>query len=136
MKKQVGAAAVEFALVCIFVLALLLGMVEIGRALFKANSAVEATRRGARTAALVAVGERSTVLNEMRAAMPDLEDGQMRIEYSSDGVNFQASCPANCLLVRVSLQDYSFTPLVSFLPASIPFPGFHTSLPRETLGAP
>jgi len=48
--RQRGAAAVEFALVCMVFLTLLIGIMEMGRLLFYWNAAAEATRWGPRRA--------------------------------------------------------------------------------------
>lgn len=140
MKRQQGAAVVEFALVVMLVIFLLFGLIEFGRALFTWNSAVDATRRGARTAAIVAVGDSAAVLAEMRLIMPELEtgngNGNVAIEYSTDGNNFPATCVrGTCRFVRVSVNNYAFHPLVFFLPATIQMPPFSTTYPVEALGA-
>lgn len=135
MTRQRGAAAVEFALVVILVVFLLFGLIEFGRALFKWNSAVDATRRGARTAAIVAVGDSAAVLAEMRLMMPELEAGNVAIEYSIDGNFPGATCVrGTCRFVRVSV-NHSFRPLVFFLPVAISMPPFSTTYPVEALGA-
>lgn len=135
MKRQRGAAVVEFALVVILVIFLLFGLIEFGRALFKWNSAVDATRRGARTAAIVAVDDSAAVLAEMRLMMPELEAGNVAIEYSIDGNFPGAACArGTCRFVRVSV-NYAFRPLVFFLPGAIQMPPFSTTYPVEALGA-
>lgn len=135
MKRPYGAALVEFALVVILMMALIFGLIEFGRAMFKWNSAVDATRRGARTAAIVAVGDSASVLAEMRTIMPELESGNVLIEYSIDGNFPGAACVrGSCRFVRVSVS-YVFVPAVFFLPVSIPMPPFYTTYPVEALGA-
>lgn len=134
MKRQYGAALVEFALVVILMMALIFGLIEFGRAMFKWNSAVDATRRGARTAAIVAVGDSASVLAEMRTIMPELESGNVLIEYSIDGNFPGAACVrGSCRFVRVGVS-YVFVPAVFFLPVSIPMPPFYTTYPVEALG--
>lgn len=140
MKRQQGAAVVEFALVVMLVIFLLFGLIGFGRALFTWNSAVDATRRGARTAAIVAVGDSAAVLAEMRLIMPELEtgngNGNVTVEYSTDGNFPGAACVrGTCRFVRVSIDNYAFQPLVFFLPATIEMPSFSTTYPVEALGA-
>ena len=48
--QQQGAETVEFALIVLFVFALIFAVVEFGRALFVWNALTEVTRRGARIA--------------------------------------------------------------------------------------
>lgn len=130
---QQGAAVVEFAIVVILVLLLVFGIVELGRALFKWNSAVDVARRGARTAAIVAMDDRPAIVGTMRATFPDLEDDDIVIEYSPDGV-FPGACVAGtCRYVRVSVR-YTFRPLVWFLPAEIAMPSLSATYPVEALG--
>lgn len=133
--RQSGAAAVEFALIAMVFFALLIGIVEFGRVLFTWNSAVEATRRGARIA-VVTTPASSTIKDEMRKIMPDLQDNQIEILYIGD----DALCLNNlCDYVTVSVgkpQPYSINPLL--LPigtVTIKIPPFTTTLTRESLGA-
>lgn len=133
--QQQGAAVVEFALVVILVVTMLFGLIELGRALFQWNTAADATRRGARTAAIAAVGDSATVLAEMRLVMPELTAADVSIEYSIDGNFPGASCVrGTCRFVRVRVSQ-SFAPAVFFLPATIPMPPFATTYPVEALGA-
>jgi Flp pilus assembly protein TadG len=137
-----GAATVEFALVLVILLLLLFGMLEIGRAMFKWNSAVEATRIGARTATIVAVNDKEKVLAAMQPMMPELTADNVTLQYSTDGVSFGGSCtPGTCMLVRVGVSyTYHpvlilFDPLTSLLPESILMPSFQTTYTVEALGA-
>lgn len=52
MKNQHGAALVEFAIIALLFFMLLFGIIEFARAFFTYNILVEATRRGARVAAV------------------------------------------------------------------------------------
>lgn len=52
MKIQRGAALVEFAIIALLFFVILFGIIEFGRAWFTYNTLVEATRRGARVAAV------------------------------------------------------------------------------------
>lgn len=144
MKRQRGAAVVEFALVLVVLLLLVFGLLEVGRALFKWNSAMEATRIGARTAAIVAIGDDATVIAVMNTVMQDeLEAGNVAVEYSVDGVIFgNGTCErGTCQFVRVSLNYVYhpvfvfFQPGISLLPETITMPTFATTYPVEALGA-
>lgn len=135
MNRQGGAAVVEFALVVILLIMLLFGMIELGRALFTWNSAVDATRRGARIASIAAVGDKNTVLAEMRLSMPELTAADVNLEYSIDGNFPGAACVrGTCRFVRVSV-NYVFVPAIFFLPAQIRMPPLYTTNPVEVLGA-
>jgi len=135
MNRQGGAAVVEFALIVILLITLLFGMIELGRALFTWNSAVDATRRGARMASIAAIGDKDTVLAAMRLSMPELTAADVNIEYSTDGDFPGTACVrGTCRFVRVSV-NYVFVPAVFFLPAKINMPPLYTTSPVEALGA-
>jgi hypothetical protein len=138
---QRGAAAVEFALVLPVLLFLLLGFMELGRLLYTWNSAVEATRVGARTAAIV---HPTDAAREALRAMNILMGGQLE-DANVSVVHLPAGCaqtePFSCSFVRVELA-YTYHPVVwifapglDFLPASITAPTFATTMPVEALGA-
>lgn len=144
MKRQRGAAVVEFALVLIILLVLVFGMIELGRALFKWNSAAEATRVGARTAAIVEVNDDAAVIAAMNTVMQgELDTSNVTVDYSIDGVNFgRNTCVrGTCRFVRVRLAyEYRpvlifFQPAVSLLPETMTMPSFATTYPVEALGA-
>lgn len=143
MKRSRGAAAVEFALLVTVLLLLLFGLIEIGRAIFKWNSATEATRVGARAAAIAAVGDRETVLGAMNTMMAgELGDANVTLDYSIDGTSFgNGICiRGTCQFVRVGIAyTYRpafvlFQPAMSLLPETITMPSFATTLPVEALG--
>ena len=144
--RQRGGAVVEFALVLSILIALLLGILELGRLLYMWNSLAEATRRGARTAAIVAVGNKTAVVNDMRIIVPSLGEGKVEVEYSGDGGTFDpAGCGSDpCHFVRVSIKDYKHR--LIFIPGwqetdergqllSLPGLSFSSTLPVEALGA-
>ncbi|MBI1891474.1 MAG: pilus assembly protein [Burkholderiales bacterium] len=130
MKKmslsQRGAAAVEFGLTLSFYLLLLLGIIEFARFLYIYNSAVEATRAGARTA-VVSTMNSPDILQEMRLILEDLTADQIAITY------LPLNCVTDCAYVQIALNGYSVTPI--FWPHDpIVLPPFTTTLPAESLG--
>jgi len=125
---------VEFALVFMLLVFLLLGLLEFGRAFFKMNSAIDAVHRGARTAAIVAVGDTPSVLHEMQRVFPELEDSNIAVDYSSTGAFPGAACDATtCRFVRVTIT-YTFHSIAFFLPAEIVMPPFSATSIVEALG--
>ena len=134
LRRERGAAVVEFALVAMVYLLLVLGIVAFGIGLYRWNSAVEASRRGARTAAIVAIDDRATIVAEMERVFPQIGDiATVTIEYSPDGTFPGAACTlGTCRFVRVSV-DYTLNELVFFLPA-IRMPTYATTYPVEVLG--
>lgn len=128
--KQNGVAAVEFAVIVFLFFMLLFGIVEFGRVLFTWNSAVEATRLGARTA-VVCDKDSDAVLANMQRIMPRLTAGNVVVNYESKS---GGSCDVGtCERVYVRTQNLSITMLIPFFKVTIPVPGFETSLMRESL---
>ncbi|WP_048440728.1 TadE/TadG family type IV pilus assembly protein [Caenimonas sp. SL110] len=143
MKRSRGAVAVEFALVVTVLLLLLFGLIELGRAIFKWNSATEATRVGARMAAISAVGDKAAVLGAMNTMMAgELQEANVELDYSVNGVTFgNGICiRGTCQFVRVRIAyTYRpafilFQPAMSLLPETITMPSFATTFPVEALG--
>ncbi|MES2633732.1 MAG: TadE/TadG family type IV pilus assembly protein [Pseudomonadota bacterium] len=143
MKRSRGAVAVEFALVVTVLLLLLFGLIELGRAIFKWNSATEATRIGARMAAISTVGDKAAVLGAMNTMMAgELKDANVELDYSVNGVTFgNGICiRGTCQFVRVRIAYVYrpafvlFQPAMSLLPETIAMPSFATTLPVEALG--
>lgn len=133
LRRQQGAAAVEFALVSILAILLVFGVIELGRALFKWNSGVDAARRGARAAAIVPMNDKASIVAEMRLVFPELQEDDVLLEYSPDGAFPASGCePDTCRFVRVGIS-YTFRPLVFFLPP-LKMPPFSTTYPVEALG--
>ncbi|MGE5095474.1 MAG: TadE/TadG family type IV pilus assembly protein [Betaproteobacteria bacterium] len=149
-RKTRGAVLVEFALSILILLLLVLGLLELGRAFYRWNGAVDAAQRGARAAAIAAIGDRDAVLAQMRLVVPDMNRAadtrgdakvfhpQATIEYSIDGTEdswSEAGCgEARCQYVRVSV-DYDFTPwLVWFLPETMKMPTVTATSVAEALG--
>jgi len=127
--RQRGVAMVEFALVSMLFITLLLGIVEFSRWVFTLNAASEVTRWGARLAT-VCDRDDSNIKAQIRTLLPDLSDAQISITYLPTG------CTANsCKTVVVALTDITFTPLIPFLPGSLPLPPFTTSMPRELMNS-
>ena len=145
MKKQHGLLMVEFALIAPVFFMLLFAAIEVSRLMFVLNTLTEATRRGARVAAVCPVNDAdirrvtlfdapgsagdSTVLNNLSDANIDItyldEDGVATINYPD--IDF----------VRVSIQGYQHTLLIPFIPADsliLTMPSFATTLPAESLG--
>lgn len=126
-KKERGAAVIEFALVLIAFLLLLIGIMEMGLVFYTYNSAVEATRSGARLAVVSPISD-PAIQDDMRAVLPQLTDGQIDIQYTPGGCT-----AATCESVTVSINGLTVTPI--FIPGgTLTLPYFSTTLPRESLG--
>jgi Flp pilus assembly protein TadG len=128
-----GAAAVEFALISVFFLvALLAGIVELGRAFFLINATAEATRLGARIAVVcdVSVAQQDLIKARMKEyALQVLPENRIDIAYAP------ANCTAGtCRSVTVSiLPGATFPTFIPFVPLTWELPAFATTLPTESL---
>jgi Flp pilus assembly protein TadG len=128
-RRQHGVLVVEFALVALLFFTLLLGIMEFGRLMFTLNAATEATRLGARLAAVCDQND-PDIKTKMRSFLMGVSEAQIVLQYAP------ANCDAsNCRTVEVSLVNASFTPLIPFMGAAIPLPSFITSLPREMMNS-
>lgn len=131
--RQRGAAAVEFALVsALFLMALLIGIVELGRAFFYMNASAEATRLGARIAVVCDKGATDAFIKaQMAQRVSVLTDGNITIAHSP------ANCSANtsplCESVTVSITGATFDTVIPFVPLTWTLPAFATTLSRESL---
>lgn len=151
-----GAAIVEFAFVSIVLIALVLHILQFAFILHAFNSAAQATRQGARTAAVSALNA-SSIVQDMKPFLLNLEDDNVVVCY---GPNINAP---EYIIVRLARQEedlkvsgcnrcscksgsggddtepYRVIPWFIprfFLPVDqIAVPPFATALPRESLGA-
>lgn len=161
---QRGAETVEFAFVAVFYFTLLLGVFEFARALYTWNVLTEATRRGARMAAVCPyqspIPLNVAVFNSLNVTanspiIPNLTAGDITIRYlnadaNGDGVdgdvavvNIAAGGLASDIdFVEVTI-NYQHQMLFSGLfglfiggwTGTLTSPTFQTTLPAESLGA-
>jgi Flp pilus assembly protein TadG len=127
MRRQRGAAMIEFGFVAVFFFMLLLGIVEMARALFMWNSAAEATRIGARVAA-VCDKDSPSILKSMKLFIPDLTAAQVQVAYSPAGCN-----AGSCNSVTVTVSDYSTQLYIPVTDITVSLPPFTTTLTRESM---
>lgn len=130
---QGGAAAVEFALVALFILfPLLFATVELGRVVFYWNAAAEVTRLGARLAVVCDLND-SDIKRRMSAMFPVIDATNIDIVYEPTG------CSVNsCARVRVSVKPLAMPTYIPVFRSgvkklSFSFPRFSTTLPRESM---
>ena len=128
--EQVGAAAIEFALIASIFFTILIGTLEMGRVLFYMNSAAEATRLGARIAVVCDINA-SGIRSNMIKRLSILTDQNINVDYVPAGCS-QASCKS----ITVAITGVNVTTFIPFVPdsiRSINLPNFSTSLPRESM---
>ncbi|MGM9486093.1 TadE/TadG family type IV pilus assembly protein [Ideonella sp. YS5] len=127
---QRGVAAVEFALVCGVFFTLLLGVVEMGRLLWTWNAATEATRLGARVAAVCDLNE-PHIKTQMIGRLPSLTASNIVVTYLNPPAADNTCTISTCKAVRVSLTGYEYEAIIPFVPLTLDLPAFTTTLRRE-----
>ena len=146
MRRQQGITSVEFAVVGLLVMITLFGVLEVGRLLFVFNALSEATRRGARVAAVCQVNDPAiaeiTVFNPSGGGaastlLSGLTTGDVVVQYLNQ-VGADVGDPvANFGLiefVRVSIQGFNHRLIVPLFAGTFPLQSFATTIPRESLG--
>ncbi len=153
MKKQSGAALVEFAGVALVFFMIVFGIIEFARAFFIYNTLIEATRRGARVAAICPPNDegksevRKVVSFDGNFGFLGLEAGHVTVLYCFDsGCSSTYPDPETDPAKKKTIDDIGFVnvsidddyadvgliiPGVSLL---FPIPDFSTTLPAESLG--
>jgi hypothetical protein len=137
---QNGTTTVEFAIVGAVVLTLLFTVIEFGRILFTLNMLDEGARRGARVAAVCAVGNAAVANAATFVSLPGLSTTNVVTEYlSENGTPLGNPTGGNYSLiryVRVRIVGYSFPIAIPFIAATFTPPEISSTLPRESLGVP
>lgn len=143
--RQKGLAVVEFSIVALVLFMMIFGVIEVGRAFFVSAALDEATRRGARMAAVCWINDPAILETAAfdGAVVPALDAGDFSLDYlDQDGnpvANPGEAAGFNLIrYVRVSVVGFQhrlFVPLPSPL-ASFTMPAYETVLPRESLGVP
>jgi Flp pilus assembly protein TadG len=143
-RLQYGTTTVEFALVGLLLMIVVFGVIEFGRALFVMNILTEASRRGARMAAVCPVGDPKPASVAVfgngggnSAIVAGLTTANVQVQYldvNGAPIANAAANFGNIRYVRVSIVGFSQSFVVPTLATSIPMTGFATTLPRESLG--
>jgi hypothetical protein len=150
-KRQRGAASLEFAAIGLLLFAVIFAVIEVARALYVWNTISEATRRGARVAAVCPIGHsaigRVTVFGDPLVegdspVLPDLSAiDNVSVEYMLDDGEIVSSESArdpavfpNIRFVRVGITDYQHDMIIPLFGTTLDVPNFATTLPVESLG--
>jgi Flp pilus assembly protein TadG len=146
-RKQNGIAAVETAIAAAVVLMVLLGVFEIARLFFVVNALEEASRRGARVAAVCQVNDGAiaeiAIFNSAGgggASSPvvnGLTTANVLLEYVTNTGAVIGDPMANYTdidAVRVTIQNFQHQLIIPFFMRNITLPDFSATLPRESLG--
>jgi Flp pilus assembly protein TadG len=142
-RKQDGFSTVEFALVAAVLFTMIFGVIEVARAFFVSSALDEATRRGARMAAVCPINDAAIYQAAAfdNAVIPDLDAGDITVEYLTDAgaVVNNPSVLAGFLQIRyvqVRVVGYQHQMTIPFVSTLIIMPQYATVLPRESLGIP
>jgi Flp pilus assembly protein TadG len=133
-RPQRGLAAVEFAMVASLLFTLLFGVIEMGRLLWTWNAAVEATRHGARLAA-VCDQNASRIKAAMVERLPALSASQIVITYLNPPAADNTCTATDCKAVRVSLRDATHQTLIPLVPLNLALPAFATTQRKESMNS-
>lgn len=141
--KQRGISTVEFALVAVVLFTLIFAIIEFGRGFFIASALDEATRRGARMAAVCPINDPAIVqaASFNNGLIPDLDASDIVVDYLDDagaviGNPGAAAGFRQIRYVRVRVVGYQHQVFIPFLTSSFIMPQYAAVLPRESLGVP
>ena len=146
--RQKGIVLVEFAIVGGIALLMIFAVLEISRAIFVANALTEATRRGARMAAVCPINDPAIAqvatfnapgAGNISPIIKYLDTSDFALEYldrsgnviGSPADNFQA-----IQYIQVRVANFEHELLIPFANITFTMPEFSTRLPRESLGVP
>ena len=145
--RQKGIYTVEFAIVGTALFIILFGAIEVARAMFAYNTIAEATRRGARVAAVcsagdVATAQRAAVFSiaggggsDASPILHGLSVGNVNVQYL-DVAGLPGAAGGAIRYVRVSITGYQHELLIPAWAFTLPETMFRssTTIPAESLG--
>jgi len=155
LKRQSGAAIVEFALICAIFISLLIVTVEFGRMMFVYNSMQEISRRGAREATVRWISDSAAIKSAALFGAstlpggPEVTSSNIFIRYlRANGIDEVTTPPADagdnlsacndvgrtseCIMyVEVSVRNVTYRPLI-FNPATVTTSRPSSTLPQAT----
>lgn len=148
--NQSGLATVEFAIVAVVVMTVILGVIDVSRVYFSVASLNEATRRGARVAAVCPVNDPAiaqvAVFNTsgntgsspiVAGLQPQHIDIQYLGETGAPVANPAGAGFISIRYVRVRINGgFQLQTVIPGFSQVIPVPDFVATLPRESLGVP
>lgn len=119
-RRRRGAAAVELAIVLPFLLALVLGMLEIGRAIMATNALTTAAREGVR-AGVVANGDNAKITAAVNSSLTaqkiPLSNVQVAVKVNNVTANVSSAATGAAVSVTVSVpyHDVKWVPSPDYL---------------------
>jgi len=128
LKNQKGLYLIEFALISGAFFLTVFTVIDMARIFYLLNAASEATRHGARVAAVCDVNDaqiKTSMIDKIGNA--NLTEGEIDVSYQPGGCDV-----SNCETITVSLTNVSFNTILGFTVSS---PDFATTLPRESMSS-
>ena len=145
-RRQTGVTTVEFAVVGMLLLIVLFAVFEIARAFYVFNALNEATRRGARMAAVCPIddpaitkiaifntsggGTSSSIISNLSTANIDVS----YLDLNGDPVFDPIADFIDIWYVRVAMVGFNHQMRIPTLFVTIPSPDCQTTVPRESWG--
>jgi hypothetical protein len=145
-QEQLGTTSVEFAIVGLLLFIVLFAAFEIARTMYVFNALNEATRRGARMAAVCPIndpaireiaifntsggGTTSRIIADLSAANLELSYlNRLGVPVADPVLDF-----GDIWYVRVGVVNFDVNIRIPLLSSTLSSPDFRTTLPRESLG--
>jgi len=153
-QNERGTTVAEFAVVALLFFTIIFGIIEFGRLLYTHNALTDATRRGARFAALhskdagekvkdaVVYGSKAEAVDfDRKTAIPvinGLTTDMVDVHY--EGVKISetdtASYGTNLGTTTVKIEGYTFDLLIPVIGRQLTLPPYSTTLTAESAGLP
>ena len=138
-RNQRGTTVVEFAVVALVFFTVLFALIDFSRLSWNLASLNEATRRGARVAAVCPANDPYVAQKALFGGLiPGLETQHIRVEYLNiDGTAVDPTTAVgygSIRHVRVSIEGFQLQMFIPGLQQMISTPGFETTIPSESLG--
>jgi len=141
-RNERGASIAEFSVVALFFFMIIFGIIEFGRLLYIHNALTDASRRGARYAALHALndpcvpnaiiyGESHINQTTCVPSGPPLING---LTSANIVVTYQGSFGMNIGTATVKIQNYTFNLSIPLINRTLTMPAYTTTLPAESAG--
>jgi len=146
VRHQRGLATVEFAIIGMIAMVVLFAVFEIARAFFVYNMLEEATRRGARLAAVCVLNDPAVreiaIFNGSGGGanstlVQGLSTANVEISYLNNAGAVLADPAGNygdIAYVRARIVNFQHQLLIPLFTSTFTTPAFATTLPRESLG--
>lgn len=138
-RNQQGTTVSEFALVGLVFFTVLFALIDFSRIFWNLAALDEATRRGARVAAVCPANDPYVAQTALFGGLiPGLETKHIVVEYldiKGDPVDPTTAIGYGSIrFVRVSIENLQLRTFIPGLQKMLPTPGFETTIPRESLG--